>query len=207
MWLALQGCALVLTGEYDSRQFLPLMPIVALLGGFGLDALLLCSCRPRVLGGLVVLISIGLHDYYTVLQSARYAYHHAVLHETAWHEDAVSRSARELPAFLHGDRSVFLVNASPVLYDALGARPPTRYVFTQNLLDRSKWAMLGFHGPNEMLRVLAQHPRYVALTAMDNAELDPQAVRAVRQLVAGAYRPVGRIAEGSGDGGEVWRAR
>jgi hypothetical protein len=42
---------------------------------------------------------------------------------------------------------------------------------------------------------------------MENAELDPQVVRAVRRLVVGAYRPVGKIAEGSGDGGEVWRAK
>jgi hypothetical protein len=190
VWFLVQSAALVLVGEYDYRQFITLVPIIALPAGFALEAIVERLPRPRVFVALMILLAFGLHAYYTVMRSALYAYHHFLLRDDRRSENADDLLARELPALLHGDRSVFFVNVSPVLYDILDIKSPTRYLFTQNLLDRSKWSMLGFDGSRELRRILAEHPHYVLLTAMRNAEFDPAVVRDLRGELSQQYVPI-----------------
>jgi hypothetical protein len=215
-WFFLQILALVLVGEYDYRQFIGLVPVVALLGAFGFDAVLRrfpkCRDRPNVIRRrafllATMLLCFALHDYYTVRQSALYAYHHVVLRDRAGHEEVVARTADALVRLLHDDRSVFFVNASPLLYDVTWSAPPTRYAFTHNLFDRSKWAMLGFNGSRELQRIVAQRPHYILATAMGNREFDPATVRAFQATLTRMYTPIAVVAGDSPDGGVFYRLR
>ena len=144
--------------------------------------------------GLVLAVTFAMHDYYTLVQAARYAYHRAVLRDPQWRRATVEKIADAVRPCTDAEPSLYVVRQSPILYEMLGVKPPTRYVFPTNLFDSSKWAMLGFDGSSEIDPDLAHAAgddrRGRGPSVSGRGDDDPAVVAAMMRDVDARYIPV-----------------
>ena len=82
-----------------------------------------------------------------------------------------------------------------------GVRSPTRYPYTDHLLDPRMTEMTGVPGVRELERVFALAPSIVVVGDLRPARLDPVAVSLIEARLARDYRPV------SGAGGATLYVR
>jgi 4-amino-4-deoxy-L-arabinose transferase-like glycosyltransferase len=161
LWLAVDVATIVLIGEYDLRQFIPALAPLCALGAIGAVALADRLPWRRTAIVLIALLTFALHGYFEVKEEFRFIWSHAVAHERG----PVSDEQRVV-AVLHGlaarHQTVWIVEASPLLYWDAGLRPPTNYPLTSNLFDRRLWPMLGFRGDEELSRTIERtRPRWI----------------------------------------------
>ncbi|MDQ2858671.1 MAG: hypothetical protein M3R53_08495 [Candidatus Eremiobacteraeota bacterium] len=193
-WFGIAALTVGVSGEFYDRQFLLLVPPVALLGTVGLTKLANAWRAERVVIAVALLITLGLHDYYEVAQSVRILAHRAA-GDSNWRAGHFALVRDALHAQLGGDRSLYVVQDSPMLYDALGANAPTRFAFSGNLLEPAMWPMLGFRGRDELARVLAARPHVIAAGRLDGA-LDPASTALLKTVLKTDYRVAG-VADGT----------
>jgi hypothetical protein len=199
-WFAVAVATIVVTNEYDARHFCSLLAPMSLLAAFALDRVGTWLRRPALVTGLVLAVTFAMHDYYTLVQAARYAYHRAVLRDPQWRRATVEKIADAVRPCTDAEPSLYVVRQSPILYDMLGVKPPTRYVFPTNLFDSSKWAMLGFDGSAEIARILRTQPVTIvvggAASVNGRGDDDPAVVAAMMRDVDARYIPVA-VVEGA----------
>jgi hypothetical protein len=166
---------------------------VALLGGIGLRALLESRPRGVVRAALAVvfLATFALHDYWETAQAAAIAYRHGIRHEPADRYDSYAKLLGALRRLPHP--SLFVVQLSPMLYADLGVPSPTRYPYTDHLLDPRMMAMTGQDGVAELARIFATQPAVVVTARVAEQRFDPAAVRTIERSLARDYRPFERI--------------
>ena len=159
-WLAADIVSLLLVGEYDRRQFLPLAAPLAVLGARGFDAL-----APRVrAAGLtagVVVLTFGLHGYYEVASTVRVIVARVTAPGSAAGASEIDLIARRLAQRSLRRDGAWFFEVSPILYDRLDVSPPTRYPLTSNLDNPRLWPMLGFRGDVELRRILDVRPAWI----------------------------------------------
>jgi len=189
-WLAAAALAVAGTGEFYDRHFLLLVPPAVSLGTFGLAALLERFERPRTLLATVGVLTFALHGYYEVAQSIGIVAHRTAGRDRVWRAGHYPLVREAVRAALGDDRSLYVIEDSPRLYDDTGAAPPTAYAFSGDLLEPPMWPMLGFRGREELLRVLATRPHIIAVGTL-GGNFDPAGVAAIRALLAKEYRFVG----------------
>ena len=193
-WLAIAALTVGISGEFYDRQFLLLVPPAALLGTAGLIVVAKAWRVERVAVAAALLLTFGLHDYYEVAQSVRILAHRANGDPT-WRAGHFAAVREALRARLGRDRSLYVVQDSPMLYDALGARAPTHYAFSGNLLEPAMWPMLGFRGRDELARVLRARPRVIAAGRLEGA-LDRGSTTLLQTVLRSDYRIAG-VADGT----------
>jgi hypothetical protein len=142
-----------------------------------------------------------MHDYFMTKQSIVAVVSRAVLHRDPAANDHYVFARDALRAHLGSDRSLYLVNESPLLYDEAGATPPTRYAFASDLFERDMWPMLGLSGIGELRRILDARPHYI-LAARPWLRDDPEAINVLGERLARDYVPIGDV-----DGSVLYRLK
>ena len=142
---------------------------------------------------IVFLATFALHDYWESAQALGIVYHRDVRKETAYRVGEYARVRSAVRAMPLG--SLFVIQLSPLLYDDAGLPSPTRFPYTDHLLDPRLYAMTGVRGENELARIFAQHPRVVVAGKIREPRFDPAAVRLVEERLAREYHPVERVDE------------
>jgi len=179
-WLATAAAAIFAAGEFYDRHFVLLVPPLAALGAAGLTALGRAARAPRLVTTLALLTTFALHSYYETEQGAFVVpYHRYVRAEPGFRVGDYTVASEALRAAMGDDRSLYVLQASPMFYAEMNAPPPTRYVFSGDLLERGMWPMIGFHGPDEVLRVLAGRPHFVVAGNLRDGKLDAAGARLV----------------------------
>jgi 4-amino-4-deoxy-L-arabinose transferase-like glycosyltransferase len=186
-WLVVEALTIVLVREYNDHQFLQLLPPLAVLAAYGTVSVGALAGMPRVFATVAVLLSFGLHGYYQVASTVRLAYHRSVLHDSTYREANVDRIARALRMYPPGDRSVFVVGETPIIYVLADAPLPTRYPFSLYLTDPEMWPLTGVDGRTEVARILATQPRFI-VRSDSQFHLDPAVDAKVRAALAQRYR-------------------
>jgi hypothetical protein len=162
LWLALDVLALVVVGEYDHRQFLPLLAPLAALGGIGADALARRVRYGTALAALVCVLAFALHGYFEAYSSLRIAWMREVRGERDWQVSEGDRIVARLRGVPLRRDGAWFMEVTPLLYDRLGVAAPTRYPLTSNLFNRALWPMLGFAGSSELARIVdCARPRWI----------------------------------------------
>jgi Dolichyl-phosphate-mannose-protein mannosyltransferase len=165
LWLALAALTLVAVGEYDARQFLPLVAPLCALGGLGLDAL---ARRVRRAGTALTIaalvVTFFLHGYFELNSSLRTVYMRDIRGERDWRISEVDHILAGLRGVPLARDGAWFVEVTPLAYDRLGVTPPTRYPLTSNLFNPALWPMLGFSGGDELRRIVdCARPRWVVM--------------------------------------------
>jgi hypothetical protein len=190
-WLVAALIAIVAAGEFYERQFVLLAAPVALLGALGFVRLLRWlngrTIAQRSVAVLIVLLAFALHDYHETVEGAMFAWHRLVLRENTWQLDQTEEAAAELRRLNVGDSSLYLIEQSPYLYDALGVRAPTVYAYSDYLLDPRLSKGAGIDGKAELARILASRPAFVVVSNLDDFRYAPDRVRLIKTTLAGSY--------------------
>jgi hypothetical protein len=193
-WLAAALVSIATVGEFYDRQFVLTVAPFALLGGLGLRAVTECVRGPRVsrpaLLALVFLATFALHDYWETAQALGIAYGRGVLHEPAYREGSYAALLRALRRLPRG--SLFVIQESSLLYVDYGVTSPTRFPYTDHLLDPRMTQMTGVPGIGELARIFARAPRIVIVGDVTPARFDPAAVAFIERCLARDYRAVAR---------------
>jgi hypothetical protein len=187
-WLGMAAAAIFAAGEFYDRHFVLLVPPVAALGAAGVTALGRAARAPRLVTTLALLATFALHEYYETEQGLIVVpYHRYLRAEHDFRVGDYTLASGALRAAMGDDRSLYVLQASPLLYADMNAPAPTRYVFSGNLLERGMWPMIGFHGPDEVLRVLAGRPHFVVAGNLRDGKLDPAGARLVQAVLRRDY--------------------
>jgi hypothetical protein len=190
-WLAAALISIAAVGEFYDRQFVLTVAPVALLGGLGLRAVTERVRVPRsAVLALVFVATFALHDYWETAQTLGIAYGRGVLHEPAYREGSYASLLRALRRLPRG--SLFVIQESPLLYVDYGVASPTRFPYTDHLLDPRMTQMTGVPGTRELARIFARAPRIVIAGDISPARFDPAAVAFVQRCLARDYRSVGK---------------
>jgi hypothetical protein len=195
-WLALALLSVAGTGEFFDRQFVLLEAPAALLGGFGLRTALDALRRPRAARTALVvtmLATFALHDYWQTALAARLIYERGVRGDRVFGFESYDRVLAALRALPAAHRSLLLVQQSPLMYDALGASAPTRYPYTDHLLDARLAEMAGVDGSAEFARIFASAPCVVVTGKLAEPRFDPATVALVESRLARDYRRIALI--------------
>ncbi|MBC5810543.1 MAG: glycosyltransferase family 39 protein [Candidatus Eremiobacteraeota bacterium] len=164
LWLLTSAVALVAAGEYDARQWLPLLPPLAIFGGIGLDAIARRTPAPAGIVAVACVLAFGLHGYFELNSAVRTVWMRDVRGERDWRISDADRLVGELRVRGVARDTLWVVEKTPRIYDELGVAPPTRYPLTSNLFNRTLWPMLGFSGPAELDRILdLARPRWIVV--------------------------------------------
>ncbi len=146
--------------------------------------------RARVLQraslALVFLATFALHDYWETAQALGIVYARGVLHEPRYRQGSYAALLEALRRLPRG--TLFVVQESPLLYSDYGATSPTRYPYTDHLLDSRMTEMTGVPGVRELARIFALAPRIVVVGDLGPARLDPAAVAFIEKRLARDYR-------------------
>ena len=195
-WLAAALISIVGIGEFYDRQFVLIEAPVAVLGGIGLRAALDALGRsPRTTGALALttfIVTFALHDYWETTQAATIAYHRAVLRQRTFKEDDYSATVAALRTMPDASRSLYLLQLSPMLYASVGAVAPTRYPYSDHLLDPRLTSMIGISGRAELERIFDTRPDVIATGKVREPRFDQATVSFVEGRLQRDYL---RIAE------------
>ena len=196
-WVAAALVSILAIGEFYDRQFVLVEAPIAVLGGIGLRVVLDALRRShRATTALVVatfVITFALHDYWETSQAATIAYHRAVLHQSAFRQDRFSATAAMLQTIPEASHSLYLLQVSPMLYARTGAAAPTRFPYSDHLLDPRLTSMIGISGRAELDRIFATHPAVVVAGKVREPRFDPSSVSLVERALQRNYS---RVADG-----------
>ena len=205
-WWAAAALSIALTGEYFERQFVLLAAPTALLGALGLAALLRrFAPAPHVRTAIVALLAVAtfaLHDASDALAFFAYAGHRLVAGDATWRAGGTERARAAVACAAGDDASLFVVSVSPYLYDLTGATAPTRFPYTDHLLDPILSRVAAIDGRAELGRILATHPHTIVVGALGDYRYSQERVADLRRALARDYA---RAADG--DGFAVYRLR
>lgn len=186
-WLLAAMVAVLGPGEFYNRQFVLLQAPVALLGGIGLRIAAGFTGRPRVLAAVALIATFALHDYWKTEQAAVRIQHWDVLGERSWREPGYER----VLTMLHdadARSSLYVIELTPLLYDAIGISAPTRFADSDLLLETRMAPMLGQSGGHELARIFRNKPRFVIVGGpLSESRFDRRAVAFVRAQLALHY--------------------
>ncbi len=195
-WLAAALISIVGIGEFYDRQFVLIEAPVAVLGGIGLRCALDTFVRPRRVARAatvgIFVATFALHDYWETSQAAQIAYHRMVLRQRTFKQDEYSATAAALRRIPAAARSLYLLQVSPMLYVRTGAAAPTRFPYSDHLLDPRMTTMIGISGRAELERIFATHPAVVVAGKLREPRFDPASVAFVESRLRHDYE---RIAE------------
>lgn len=189
-WFAAAALSIVAAGEYYPHQFVVLHAPVALLGAFGLRwALDASGAGRRTARGIAIaalLLTFGLHDYYQVFHAGRVivARSRGITTTTGADEPAVVQAIRATGL---SHKGLFLIQQSPYIYDELGVAAPTRFAYTDHLLDDRMTSMTGVDARRELARIFDRRPAIVSVGDLTAPQLDPSLVAFVRARLARDY--------------------
>lgn len=193
-WFLLALMAVVAEGELYQRQFVLLTAPVALLGALGFcrlaATLTRTQARARIAWAIVLALTFGLHAYFETVQGARFAYYRLGRGEKTWHADESSQVLAALESVAPGERSVLLIGQSPLVYDLLGIDSPTRFPYSDQLLDAHLSRAAGVDGAAELARLFDGRPAVVVVSQLRDFRYDPARVRMVQARLAAGYRRV-----------------
>ncbi|MBV8299815.1 MAG: hypothetical protein JO083_09765 [Candidatus Eremiobacteraeota bacterium] len=193
LWLAADVLALVAVGEYDLRQFLPLVAPLAALGGIGADALARRVRFGAAVPVLACLLAFGLHGYFEVNSSLRIAWMRDVRGVHDWRISEVDRIIARLHGVPLARDGAWFMEVTPLAYDRLGVTPPTKYPLTSNLLNRALWPMLGLSGAGELARIVdCARPRWIVARNC-GPWCDPQTRDATLARIRARYAPAEKL--------------
>jgi hypothetical protein len=191
-WFAAGLCAIVAPMEFFPRQLVVLTAPTALLGALGTAEItrrLHWGSRALVAAtAVLILVTFAFHDYRETVQTSQFIQHRLFLHQSDWHPDNFSIAYRAIQSTAGTDRSLFLIEQSPYLYDALKAVSPTRFPYTDTLLDSRLSQTAGVDGYAELARIFDTEPHTVVVSALDDRRWDPRRVRLIRSELANRYR-------------------
>jgi hypothetical protein len=188
-WLAAGVLAIFEASEFYDRHFLLLAPPLAVLGALGTAALGRALRRPATVTAIMLVATFFMHDYYMARVSAVIVATRIVAHRDPVTREHYLRARAMLVDRLRRDRSLYIVNDSPLLYDELGLTAPTRYAFSGDLFERGMWPMLGLRGIDELRRVLATKPHFILVGEFRAAD-DPQMTALLRLRLREEYVPI-----------------
>ena len=200
-WPAAALASIVGIGEFYDRQFVLTQAPIALLGGIGLRATIdyvrkrFSERGAALVLAVVFLATFALHDYWETAQALTIAYHRAILREPAYRAGSHAEIVVALRALR--PRSLFVIQESPTLYDELAVASPTRYAYTDHLLDARLAAMTGVPGPAELQRIFARHPAVVVAGSYREPRFDRAAVSVIERRLRADYHPVKSFASGT----------
>jgi hypothetical protein len=189
-WFAAAAFSIAAAGEYYAHQFVVLHAPVALLGALGLrfalDKFVRKARTARVVAVLALVLTFGLHDYYQVIHAGRVvvARQAGKPTSTGADEPAVLRAIQATGLAKDG---VFVVQQDPYIYDELGVAAPTRFAYTDHLLDDRMTGMAGIDGRREINRILDTRPAIVSIGDLDAPQLDRSLVALVRARLRRDY--------------------
>lgn len=190
-WLAAALIAIVAAGEFYERQFVLLTAPVALLGALGFVRVLRSlqgkPIAQRSVAIVVVLLTFALHDYHESVEGAMFAWHRLVLRESTWRLGQTDEVAADLRRLNVGASSLYLIEQSPYLYDALGVDAPTVYAYSDYLLDPRLSAGAGIDGKAELARILASRPGLIVVSNLDDFRYAPDRVSLIKDTLASSY--------------------
>jgi hypothetical protein len=196
-WFAGGVAAVVVPAEFFPRQFVMLTAPTALLGALGFAAIVRWLRQPR-LGAIFAAVVVGatffLHDYFETTQTLRYVAHRFILRESHWHEDELAVVTGAVRRIAPQHRSIFVIEESPYIYDALDIPAPTRYALTELLLDPRLSRTGGIDGMAELRRIFATQPEIVVVSDLSNRRWDPARVQFIRSVLVENYAEVFRAA-------------
>ncbi len=194
-WLGSAIVAVAAAGEFYDRHFVLVEAPVALLGGIGLRIILERTRARRLVAAVVFVATFGLHAYWETAQAAGLLAHRVMLGQHAWREPEYDRVVAVLRR-LDAGRSLYLVQLTPLLYNALGSNAPTRFADSDLLLDDDMAAMIGLRGESELKRIIDGKPRYVAVGgALLESRFDRRTVAFLRRALRANYRVRARVGD------------
>lgn len=190
-WLAAGLVSILGIGEYFDRQFVVLYAPVALLGAIGLRRavrwLAPHGIAPGAALAIVFITTFGLHDYYETLQGGRLVLARAGV-AAVRAPDRFTAVVRTLACVRKADESVFLIAVSPFVYDLAGAESPTKFAYTDHLLDERMRAMIGVDPLAELRRIFAGRPHVIAVDDnYRNARHARERIRFIDERIARDY--------------------
>lgn len=187
-WLLAAVIAVLAPGEFYNRQFVLLQAPIALLGGIGLRIASDFTGRARTAAVLTLIATFALHDYWKTEQAIVRVQHWDVLGDRSWREPGYERVLTMLHAA--GTRSsLYVIELSPLLYDAVGISAPTRFADSDLLLETRMAPMLGQSGRRELARIFRSRPRFVIVGGpLSETRFDRRAVAFVHAQLALHYR-------------------
>jgi hypothetical protein len=192
-WFVAAVAAVVVPVEFFPRQFVMLTAPVSLLGALGFVAVLRrLDGRRRavtVFAAFIVAATFA-HDYFETAQTLRYAVHRLALRQHDWREDELSAITRAVRRIAPNERSIYVLEETPYLYETLHAPSPTRYALSELLLDPRLSKTAGIDGAAELRRIFATQPHVVIVSDLGNRRWDPTGVRLVQKILAQRYREV-----------------
>ena len=195
LWLALGAVTLIAVGEYDARQFLPLVAPLAALGGIGADRIAHRVRAPAraVLVVLMVVATFFLHGYFEANSSARMVWMRSVRGEHDWRISEGDRLVQRLRAYPLAHDGAWFVEETPLMYDRLRVAAPTRYPETSNLFSPALWPMLGISGADELRRIVdCARPRWIVVRRC-GPWCDPATRDATLARIRAGYRVAARL--------------
>ncbi len=191
-WLVAALIAVLGPGEFYNRQFVLVQAPVALLGAIGLRmATDWTGRRAGMVAVLVFVATFALHDYWKSEQAFVRVQHWDVLGQRSWREPGYDRDLALLRRFnVHS--SLYVIELTPLLYDAVGAAAPTRFADSDLLLEKRLQPMIGQNGAHELVRIFTREPRFVIVGGrLSEARFDRHAVAFVHAQLAREYRAAG----------------
>jgi hypothetical protein len=198
-WFVAALASIVAAGEFYERQFVLLTAPVALLGALGFVRVLRwLSGKPvaqRSVAIVVVLLTFALHDYHETVEGAMFAWHRLVLGESTWRLDQSDELAAALRRLNAGGTSLYLIEQSPYLYDALGVAAPTVYAYSDYLLDPRLSTGAGIDGKAELARILATRPEFIVVSNLNDFRYAPDRVPLITDTLAGSYAVADRSSQ------------
>jgi len=188
-WLAAALVVIAAAGEFYDRHFVLIMAPLALLGAIGLRVVSrTLGARARAFAVVMFVATFALHDYWETAQAAALVEHRVFLGDRSWHESEYDRIVTALRRYGSGS-SVYVIQLTPLLYDALGATAPTRFADSDLLLDDRMRATTGIRGIAELQHVFRGGPRFVAVGgSLSESRFDPRTVSLIRAQLARNYR-------------------
>ena len=193
-WLVAALISIVGIGEFYDRQFVLIEAPVAVLGGIGLrvvlDAFVRSPRAARVLAITTFLVTFALHGYWETSQAATIAYHRVVLHEPTFRQDRYSATAATLRTMPAASHALYVLQLSPMLYAATGAAAPTRFPYSDHLLDPRLTSMIGISGFAELERIFETHPAVIVTGKIREPRFDRNSVSLIERHLQRDYRRV-----------------
>ncbi len=188
-WLAAALIAVAAAGEFYDRHFVFIVAPLALLGAIGLRVgSRVLGARARTFAVVLFVATFALHDYWETAQAAALIEHRVFLGDRSWRESDYDRLITALRRSGSGS-SLYVIQLTPLLYDALGAAAPTPFADSDLLLDDRMSATTGVRGIVELMRVFRGRPRFIVVGgSLSESRFDPGAVSFVRAQLAHGYR-------------------
>jgi hypothetical protein len=190
-WLVAALLSIVAAGEFYERQFVLLTAPVAILGAIGFTNLrdkIAARGARRWAAIVTVLVTFALHDYFETNQTIAYGLHRIVLHDRTWRLDQTAQAYAALACLPRNAGELFLLEQNPYLYDLLDQPSPTKYAYSDHLLDPRLSIMANIDGDAELTRVLQTNPQYIVVSSLNDFRYGAERTARVRTALATRYR-------------------